>query len=457
MKSKLLPESRINSLYSDFRNLKELNTEGYEANIRNWRQVLLEELLAGEVILETGPALLEALSDPQVGQPRSLDAVLDFMIAEGSLVPLDKFKTGAKVSLISTVLDWTFGSFLPIPQRSRGTRISNSKGNSYLRRGQYAVLPTIEKKYGPLHLAIVERICKKAVRYSDLVFSRGNFCKKVGFAGHLKDWAAYETMLAYMDHYKSIIVTDLTTVKVRGFEVSGIISKFEASTISVDDQEIASVKDARQQLKTQISHLESRIKDSKSLLRENIKDEKPKDLLKMRLQTHKLLEKNLNVASKNLANVEALLLDIEAAIDRVQLKHVFERSRDVLMSLSSQLGSLDEVEKLVDDINTEKLKGKDIDRVFEAELNGRHDDEIEEELQRMDAEMKLEEQVLQKLSGLKVSTDIAPHNAKEDEQTAINRDEQSSVKEEEQAASAELDQSATEHEERTHEQQPLAI
>ncbi|SCU89050.1 LAFA_0E15918g1_1 [Lachancea sp. 'fantastica'] len=441
MRSKLLSSSRISSLYSDFRNLKELNPEGYEANIRNWRQVLLEEVLEDEVIVKTGPELLEELSDPQAGQPRSLDVVLDFMIAEGSLVPLEKFKSRVKESIVSTVLGWTLNTLLPNSQHAGKTRISSTKGHSYLRRGQYAVLPTIKKKYDPLHLAVLERICKKAVRYSDLIFTKTSFCQKVGFADHLKDWAAFETMLTYMDHYKGIIVTDSTTVKVRGFEVSGITAKFESSSINIDDQKIASVKEAQVNLKTQTSHLEDRIKDSKQQLRVDIKSQKPKALLRTRLQIQKLLEKNLNLAFQNLNNVEILLLDIEAAIDRVQLKHVFEQSRDVLTSLSSQLGSLNDLEKLVEDINTEKLKGEDIDRVFEAEMDDGSDEEIEEELQKMDAEMKLEEQVLQKLSSLELSSHEPPQEAEKNDKATL----------------AEHSQSPTESKEHAHEKQPLLI
>ncbi|SCV02691.1 LAME_0H04214g1_1 [Lachancea meyersii CBS 8951] len=417
MESKLLPRSRIPSLYSDFRNLKDLNPEGYEANIRSWKQVLLKELLDQEIILQTGPELLEKLGDSQVGVPKSLDVVLDSMIAEGTLVPVEQFKAGPKNNVLSSVLSWTFNS-LPFFGRHSTTRNSRIKNQSYLRSAQYIVVPTVERKYPLLQQAVSENICRKAVRYSDLVFSKHSFCEIAGFKTHLKDWAAFEVMMAYMEYYRETIVTDSGTVKVRGLEVNAIISKFGSSTINLDDSKIASVKDAQLRLKKQITHLESRIEDSKRLLVEGFQQKKPRELQKMRLRTQKILEKNLTLACQNLQNVEQLLLDIEAAIDRVHLKDLFENSRDVLTNASSQLGDLDEIEKLVDDINTERLKGENVDKLFEAELYSQSDDEIENELQRMDAEMKLKDLVLKRLSELEIAQDAEPQKSLDDEQVS---------------------------------------
>lgn len=74
-------ERRMPSLYSDFRNIKESNTEGYEANIATWKSVLSQALLSrtvfsDAVVLSAGNNLLELFDSSKFGRPLALDCVL---------------------------------------------------------------------------------------------------------------------------------------------------------------------------------------------------------------------------------------------------------------------------------------------------------------------------------------------------------------------------------------------
>lgn len=73
-------ERRMPSLYSDFRNIKDSNTEGYDANISTWKSVLMEALNSGvfsdTVVLTAGSSLLECFDSAKFGRPLALDCVL---------------------------------------------------------------------------------------------------------------------------------------------------------------------------------------------------------------------------------------------------------------------------------------------------------------------------------------------------------------------------------------------
>ncbi|SCV00313.1 LANO_0F06238g1_1 [Lachancea nothofagi CBS 11611] len=400
MENKLLPRSRLDSLYSDFRRLKDLNPEGYDANIRSWKQFLLNENLYERVLLRCGSELLKELTDSQVGQPKSLDVALDALIAEGSLTSIEDFKRH-KRNFILNALSRTLNNSLFRFDSSR-TRIS--KGQEYLRDHSYVVVPTVERKYTLLEKAIKNSVCKKAVRYSDLIFTKREFCRVIGMEHQLSNWEEYDVMMTYMEHHKGLISTDLNTVKVCSKDVATLVSKFGPCTITGDDRNIASVKEGSSRLRNQISNLEHRLDDSKQLLVKSIQQKKTKDIQKIHLRTQKLLEKNLSLACKNTQNLEQVLNNIELAIDNVHLKDTFVQSQELMSSVSAQLGDIDDIEKLVDEINANRLKNEMVGDVLGSQLGDLADSDLDEELQKIGLELNNDETVLKKLSELQINS-----------------------------------------------------
>lgn len=81
-------DRRLPSLYSDFRKIKDSNTEGYEANITTWKAVLTEAIKSGTVshdatVLSAGSTLLEYFDSSLYGKPLALDCVLVSEITRG--------------------------------------------------------------------------------------------------------------------------------------------------------------------------------------------------------------------------------------------------------------------------------------------------------------------------------------------------------------------------------------
>ncbi|SCU98399.1 LADA_0H12772g1_1 [Lachancea dasiensis] len=401
MESKILPRSRIPSLYSDFRQLQELNPEGYEANVRSWKHFLLDQLLLDDLILQCGHGLLKRLSNPENGEPRSLDVVLDALVADGSIVAMDHFKSNNKRwTQISGAITWTLGAILPMISASSKTRISERQ--PYLREQSYVVLPTVERKYVPIEKAIRHRICQNATRYSDLVFSRREFLAITSMDTQLKNSDEVDVMLAYMEYHKKLITIRSDTVKVCSNDVSMIVTKFGGFGVSEDDVCIASLKETKSQLNAQVANLEERIRISKELVSMSVQQCMAKDIQKTRLRTQKLLEKNMTVACQSLQSVEQLLNEVELAMDNVHLKNTFENSRKALMKISTLLGDVDEIEEIMEDIKAENLRNEKIGEILGDNLDKQADDELERELEKMGTEQEADTDMVNRLAGLKI-------------------------------------------------------
>lgn len=400
MKGKELSKPRLTSLYSDFRKLKELNPEGFQANVGSWRHYLLDEFLHDKVILQCGTELLNELADEELGPPLSLDVVLDSLLADGSLILAANFRRKQVKSLLST-LSWTLG--LPIFNLFQAkSRVSN--GSKYLRDSEYIVMSTVKRKSVPIEQQLISRICKRATRYSDLVFSKQEFCKLVGMEKDLRGWEEFDVMLTYFENYLGLIITDHSTVKVCSKREASLLSKFDSGFISEDDRNIASVKDTLVRLRKQVSNLGDRIAETKQAVIKSIQTDASRDIQRLHLRTQKMLENNLSITCKNLQNIEQLMNDIERSIDNVQLGEALSKSRDIIKNVSAQVGGVESIEKLLDEINIERLRNEEISDLLAGEFDKEDDEQLDKELEQLDSEVKDDQHVLKALSELKIDT-----------------------------------------------------
>lgn len=88
-------ESRLRSLYSDFSHLKEINPEGFDANIAAWRDVLdisLNDHFFESTITLPGAELASKLADSTYGHPKGLSTVLDVEVQLAEYVPWSIYK-----------------------------------------------------------------------------------------------------------------------------------------------------------------------------------------------------------------------------------------------------------------------------------------------------------------------------------------------------------------------------
>lgn len=90
--------SRLNSLYSNFENLSQLNPEGFEANIQAWSNLLISLIQSENTqgsklsIGSRNPNIAQILALPVLGQPKGLGIVLDELVDRKVLIPYSWYK-----------------------------------------------------------------------------------------------------------------------------------------------------------------------------------------------------------------------------------------------------------------------------------------------------------------------------------------------------------------------------
>lgn len=115
LESSLFTEARLPSLYSDFRQLKQSNPDGFNANVIAWEQALSSATSArltstneSVFVFQSDEKILKSLRLRQYGEPLAVDCVIHEALRKRSWVSLDDFKNGKKDgSLLVDLFTWT--------------------------------------------------------------------------------------------------------------------------------------------------------------------------------------------------------------------------------------------------------------------------------------------------------------------------------------------------------------
>lgn len=415
-------KSRIPSLYSDFRALKDLNPHGYEANVAEWRNYLLHDFDQGSLTIECGPKLLGKLEVENYGAPKSIDPVLDQLVADGLLISLEEFNRGSSnAHVIKSMLRWTISKTLM--DLSFKSRANNS--SKYLKEVTFVIKPRLEDKYCLIQQNLQSLVFEKAAGLTDLIFSKQEFYKIGKFNEALKSWSEYEIMLTYLESYQNIIVTKEDVVKVIDPRVKDIITPFEPESITENDEAVASVKSSISRINVQIKDLNSKISHYTSLLNESLKSGSQREVQKKYLKTKKILESNLSHCLDNLQNLLHVKSQIDKSADNLHLYESISLSTEAMKSINKQIGGIDEVEMAISKFEDQSNDVNEMnDRLLEISGYDYNEEEIDEELARMEKEQEKqsteEENVLHKLANLEVEDHpLTTQNKSTETRTAV--------------------------------------
>jgi charged multivesicular body protein 7 len=102
------------------------------------------------------------------------------------------------------------------------------------------------------------------------------------------------------------------------------------------------------------------------------------------LRSRKLAEQNLKQRLDTLAQLEEVYSKIEQAADQVEIVRVMEASAGVLRGLHAQVGGLEKVEDIVDELREEMSKVDEIGNVINATGPDIDEAAIDEELEAME-------------------------------------------------------------------------
>lgn len=386
-----LPESRLPSLYKDFRPLKDLNPDGYEANISTWRDFLLQRHInnSNKITFTIGTKILQELTHEVYGVPRSIDIAINVLVNEGNLIPMELFNLGGMYTNNSKSGFWKW-----IRSWKGSTNMYSSRKdetNFYLKEDKFIIKANLEKEYQRFHESLKSSIFTEASSITDLVFTKNEFIT----IGNLRpffstyDEETKNVFLYFIENYKHIIVSKDNVIKIIASEVEDVISKF-SKDITENDLRIASVKVGILNINKQISRLKKEIDDSNIQLRDPEFNEFPRRVRIEYKQARLLSEKHLSRLLKFQNNLAQVRTQIETSATNAILVQTLSESNEVIKSINGYIGSTEKVENLLDEIREGHDRTEEVNNLLTS-YNNSKDEEVEEEIERELERLELDE------------------------------------------------------------------
>ncbi|CAI4590667.1 CBM_collapsed_G0031490.mRNA.1.CDS.1 [Saccharomyces cerevisiae] len=382
-----LPESRLPSLYRDFRPLKDLNPDGYEANISTWRDFFLQQYISNSnrIIFTIGTRTLQELTHEVYGVPKSIDIAIDVLVNEGNLIPMELFNLGGMYTDNSRKGFWKW-----VRSWKESTNMYKSRKdetNFYLREDKFIIKANLEKEYQRFHELLKRSVFMEASSITDLVFTRNEFVTTESLQSFFSiyDEETKNVFLHFIENYKHIIVSKDNVIKVIAAEVEDITSRFSKG-ITENDLRIASVK-----------------------------------------------------FQNNLAQVRT---QIDTSATNAVLIQTLSESNEVIKSINGYIGSTEKVEDLLDEIKEGHDRTEEVNDLL-AHYNKGQDEEAEEEIERELEQLELDEKnnnkeenknqdlhepkesssedLLKRLNNLKINTNEGPVQDNENHDNEIRK------------------------------------
>ncbi|RFU26599.1 hypothetical protein B7463_g9731, partial [Scytalidium lignicola] len=386
--------ARLAALYSDFRQLRTLNPDGYDANIEAWRKGLADAARDGQIptkgskpnllAIRVDTELLPALETKEWGRPLALGTVITEAVAKKEMIPVLEY-LAAKDSIYQR--SWAIRPWAVVSWGLQQLGLTGGQyGDDSLPTGNFVVLSNLEEAAKNFS----KRISTHRSRV-DRIFSRVMFQKS--FADVLENKKRMSDLdmdifLKFLSRDKRLISYDGHTVKIKGFG--------EATTlpITTEDTSIASLKSLIADLEIQIHTLSKRV-DELGITARDAVARNNKVAAITALRSKKLAESTLTKRSATLGQLEEVFSKIEQAADQVELVRIMEASTRVLSSLNTEVGGVERVDDVVDRLR-EQMEGVDeVGNVIAEVGQGTtviDEAEVDDELEAMEREEKEKKQ-----------------------------------------------------------------
>ncbi|KAI7284754.1 hypothetical protein KC345_g2105 [Hortaea werneckii] len=430
--------ARLASLYSDFRNQRQTNPDGYHANASAWMRALTAAANAGLIpsssassqhdhfVLQTGEELARALQTQELGRPLALGSVIDEAVRKKELIPVKDFLE-AKESIYAK-------HWLPTPWQvmSWGLRqlgvIGGDSSEDKLVRGEFVIMDNLEATAK----AALDHVSKTASSHTARIFSRDLLASTLCSALDVSSLSQRDTsvLLMHLARDQAAIAYDPATGTVK-FHAPG---EMKPASIEQEDITIASLRTLISGLEPQIQQLIQRVSELDAKAREAVA-KKQNAAAKVALRQKKMAETKLQSRTATLTQVEEVYAKIEQAADQVEIVRVMEASSTTLRSLNQKTGGVEKVQDVMENLresmqDTEEISGA-ISEVGAGQIDeGEVDDELEalekaerekvEEAERKEREAREEKEAeetrkkLAELEGLKKPDEVSsPQEAEE--------------------------------------------
>lgn len=372
----LFTKSRLYSLYSDFRKLKEVNPYGYEANMIAWKSLVdtfFQKQVLKDIFVLSTDGLLEELTLAEYGKPMSLDLVLDELIATGDLIPIKQYKqrTDSIYSRkwIRPMLSWTVNRFIYDTSYKIGDRKHQLKSDKLISKKLLEdYVKELENKTALENLSTHSR--NVFTKFELISYLNALNIHLYGKIVKLSD-LDYDILLTYLER-------DVNKVKFKGD-----IVKFGTDEVTEEDESIAEIKSTLKSLNSKTEELQQKLDNVSLRLKESLRNKNNKELSLNLLRSKKLAEKSLSTQLSLTNQLESVMYKIDESSSNVQLLKALENGTVILKSLNSQIGGVERVEKIMDDLEEETYQNDKIAAEFNRLDTQVDDSEIEAEFEEM--------------------------------------------------------------------------
>ncbi|TGO61079.1 hypothetical protein BCON_0030g00370 [Botryotinia convoluta] len=382
--------ARLAALYSDFRQQQTLNPDGYQANIEAWQKALAKAARAGVMpsqgsspdllILRADDELLRALDTNEWGRPLSLGVVVQEAVAKKELMPLGEFMN-ATDSIYNR--SWTIKPWDIVGWGLK--QIGISFGGGKLPGGKLVILGNVEeaaKVFSGKSGTKTGRVGR--------IYSRRMFKEEFGnvLGEHPLSDVDMDAFLKFLARDKKIIACDGETIKLKAPTDS------KTPTITQEDTSIASLKSLIADLEIQTKLFAEKVDIMERTAKEAVAKKNRVSALAA-LRSKKCAESTLVNRHATLSQLEEVLSKIEQAADQVDLVRVMESSTKVLSSLNKEIGGVERVDDVVDQLREQMGQVDEVGDIIAepGQTNVVDETEVDDELEAMEKEetRKIEE------------------------------------------------------------------
>ena len=190
------------------------------------------------------------------------------------------------------------------------------------------------------------------------------------------------------------------------------------AVLTSEDETIASLKTLMHDLEMQISSVTNRVSELKNKAQSAVSQGNKASAMAA-LRSKRLAESVLNRRTATLTQLEEVFHKIEQAADQVEFVRLMEASTKVLRGLSAEIGDVDKIDNIVDDLRDEMTKVDDVAaQIAEVDQLGPvvDEDELDTELANMQRESQGEQELLESRTVEQRLKDIVPVPARKGDQ-----------------------------------------
>lgn len=248
-------------------------------------------------------------------------------------------------------------------------------GSDKLLVGRYVAVKCLEDAAKVL----AERSSTQATRVERVISKKefANICNAVLSGGKTMSSDDIDVMLKYLARDTRLVAHNGKTVKFR----ENASSKVEITT---EDEAIAELKDLLTSLSLQVETLNNRVEQL--TLQAKAYVEKGNRVAAMGiLRSKKIVETSLTKQTAALNQLEEVYIKIGQAADQVELVRVLEGSTGILKKLNAEVGGVERVDNIVDELKEQMVQVDEINNVI-VQVDQIDEGEVNDELTVMEAE-----------------------------------------------------------------------